>query len=261
MSGAGGAFNYNQSRQKSESQSSSSPLTAKEMQPYWQQLNRNSGKRLNVFAKNGTPETDYKGVDNPTQYFSADFSYAPLARDLSYQPVSDNQLKSLGGAGATRELAADRAHKQALEQNFADAGLTLAQRQRSNQLENQDYAANRDAIAREVEAAITQAALQQAQSSQAGRQAQAGFDAGQWATELDARRAAAQQQQDLAGFLQSESGKQYQAAAANAGLTRDDMLALAQIYFEGKGQKSISGSKASGNSFGFGGSANVDVGA
>lgn len=242
----------NSSTSRASSSSNSGPLSAGDVNSYWRTLNKDSGGRLNTFATQGTQPVNYSGVSSPQQYFSTDLSYKPQTADLTYHPVSDTQIKALGGAGATRGYEATRARKQAIDEIAADSGLTLAQRQRSTQLTDQDYADRQDAIAKEAEAALTGAALTQAQSDQSGRQAQAGFDADQWIREFQGRQAQAQQNQQLAGFLQSEAGQKYQAAAQNAGLTREDMLALAQIYFGGKGQTSSSTSTQKSSSSGGG---------
>ena len=104
---------------------------------------------------------------------------------------------------------------------------------------------------------------------QAGRQAQATFNADQWARELAARQGAAdfmageakadqagraataEQQQSLAAFLQSEAGKKFEADTQNAGLKREDIAALAQIYAMFKGQKSMSSGSSRSDSFSF----------
>jgi len=266
------------SKSKQSSYSESNPLTAGQVNKYWNKLNSDTGGRLDTFAKTGTSPVNYTGVDNPAQYFSTDLTYKPQTADLGfdktqadigYHGISDAQIQALGGLGATRSLQNSQARQEAVSQIAADAGLTLAQRQRSTQLTDRDYADRADAIAKESEAAMTQAAMDRAAQDQAGRQAQATFDSGQnqldqqgrqaqatfdadqWAKELEGRQATAAQEQALAGFLQSEAGKQFEAAMQNAGIGREDMLALAQIYFGGKGQKSTSTSQGSSSAFGF----------
>jgi hypothetical protein len=242
----------NSSSQKSNSVSTSTPLTANQVNRYYRKLNKNSGGRLKDWARSGTEETEYQGVSNASQYFSTDLGYQPRSADVTYQAVSDDRIKALGGLVATRNLQNQKARQQAIDEITGDAGLTLAQRQRSTQLTDRDYADRQDAIAKEIEGQITQAALEQAQADQAGRMAQAGFDADQWMREYEGRQNQAGQSQALAAFLQSEAGRDYEARARNAGLKREDLLALAEIYFGGKGDITTSSSNSRGSSAGGG---------
>jgi hypothetical protein len=243
-------------------------------------------------------DLSYKPMSRDVTYrpVSADLSYAPRSADLTYKSVSDAQIKELGGLGATRELQNRQARQQAIDEITADPSLTLAARQRSTQLSDRDYADRQDAIAQEVEAQITQAALEQAArdqagrvdqagfdaeqwaqelaarqfgaefdagqaaQEQAGRQAQAGFDAEEWAREFAGRQAQAGQSQALADFLQTEVGRRFEAEAKNAGLAREDMLALAQIFFAGKGQRSTSESSSKSSSLGLQAQSQASVG-
>jgi hypothetical protein len=262
MSG-GGSFGTSSSKQKS--QSSSAPLNPDQVAGYFKKLDdqtggsdiygsvevpvygkkarligtrteqrvigRNPG-RLEQFAQQGTPSVDYQAVD-PAGYFDT---------DVTYRPVSDEQLRNLGGAGATRELSARRARQQAIEELTADPSLTTFQRQRTRQLTDRDYSDALDAIGKETEAALTSAALEQALREQAGRAA------------------TADQKQRQAAFLQTERGRQYDAAVRNADLTREDLLALAEIFFGGKGQVSQSTSKGKSSSLNFSGYGGVGAG-
>jgi hypothetical protein len=217
-------------------------LDAKAQLGYLQQLDRYTGGkkgrpgRIKQFATQGTQTTQRQGVDP-----SAAFAYKPLNADVGYKSVSPEQLKALGGAGATREMSADRTYQRLLDQVGADPSMSLYQRDVSRKDATRDLADSRDAISKESEAALTSAALAQAQADQAGRSNQAEFDAGQAAKELAAR-------QGKAGFQQLEADKQYAAGVANNALAKDDLNTLAQMYALGKGQVSQATSSSSSDS-------------
>lgn len=160
---------------KSKSKSSSAPLSPQQVAGYFQQLDRLVGGRLGEFATGGTPATPYEGL-------------------------TTEQLRALGGAGATRESAAERARRQAIEEIAADPSLTTFQRTRARQLADQDFADRLDAIARETEAG-------------------------------------------LAEMASEEARRRYEADRLNAALTREDLEALANIFFGGRGQTSSSTSR------------------
>ena len=103
------------------------------MQQYFSQINANSGGRLNSFAVNGTPA-------------------------VNYAPLTAEELRSLGGAGATRIASAERQQGQATERINADPSLSVFQKQRALQLTGQDASSNIDAINKETEAMIAQLA-------------------------------------------------------------------------------------------------------
>lgn len=158
-------------KSESESQQSSSnesrPLSADEVAAYFNKLNDLSGGRLDTFAKTGTT------------------------------PLTEEQLKAIGGAGATRTRQAEQARREALDKILADPSLSLPQRQRATQLSEGDYADRLDAISKETEAAMTNL------------------------------------------------------AAGQAALPREDLHALAQIFFGGKGQRSTGSSSGSSDSSSF----------
>ena len=208
-------FNSSSSNGKDWNQSNSwsAPLSAKAQGRYWNWLDKKTGGDLNQFALEGTQPVNYGGVANPAQFFS---------RDVGYRGPSDDQLKALGGLGATRLDMADKQYKKLVDENNADAGMTLAQRQRSNQLVNQDYSSQRDAISKETEAAITQAAFERAAQDMAGRGNQSQLDA------------------ELAKFLQGEGDRNYAAELANSQLPMQRFQGLSDIYAKGKGQKQAS---------------------
>lgn len=218
------------SKSKSYGYQESNPLTPDELGAYYAKLNQLTGNKLGAQSGIITEPTEYKELN-------ADLTYRPSQwQDLNYKPVSDAQIKNLGGAGATRQLAAQQGRQQAIEQLLADPSLSIYQRQRSNQLINRDYSSQSDAIAKEVEAALAGAALQQAQADQQGRVSQA---------ELEQQARAAQ-----AMFSAGQHTQDYQARLANSMIPRGDLALLADIFFAGKGQRSKgenwSSSKSSG---------------
>ena len=174
--GGGSSKSKNSSHQTSES----SPLTPEEVRGYYDMLDGLTGGRLNTFANQGT---------------------APV----NYAPLTEGQLRAIGGAGETRRNALNRTYNDQQDQINDDSSLTVAQRTRANQLATNEYSDSLDAINKEVEA--TMAAL-----------------SGQ------------------------EQMNAYNASVRNANLTRDDLNAIANIFFGGKGQKSKSEGSSSGSS-------------
>jgi hypothetical protein len=189
----------------SEGHQTSNPLTGEDLKGYFYALNDMTGAsptkggRLSDLAWYGTPKTDYNAVN----------------ADLTYKPVSNDQIKNLGGAGATRTLNADRNFQTTMDQTLADPRLSVFQGAYAKQLAGREHQDNTDAIAKEAEAALTGAALAQASQDMSGRQAQGSFNADQ-------------------------AAKVYQANLANNALSKEDLAMLAQIFFAGKGQTSKS---------------------
>lgn len=202
-----------------QSNSWSAPLSARSQGRYWNWLDKKTGGGLNQFALEGPQTVNYGGVANPAQFFS---------RDVTYQGPTDAQIRALGGMGASREDAANKQYQKIVNENNADAGMTLAQRQRSNQLVNQDYTSQVDAIKKETEVGITQAAFERAQQDAAGRMNQSQLD------------------QALAQFMQGEGDRGYAAALANSQLPMQRFQGLSDIYAKGKGQKQASSSTGMG---------------
>lgn len=122
---------------KNKSSSSSKPLTAAELDSYYQQINANSGGRLDDWARQGTAETQY-------------------------QALTGDQLRSLGGAGETRRAALLQSRRQAMEELDADPTLTAAGRVRARQLTDRGYTEKLDGVNQETEALLTQLAQAQA---------------------------------------------------------------------------------------------------
>lgn len=252
----------NSSSGKSTSSGTSRPLNVNELNAYWRNADKMTGGRykngkqkeagrLATWANQGTAQTQYTPLQSG-QYFNNELSYAPVQADLTYRPVGNDQIRALGGAGATRELNAQRARQMALDEMTADPTLTVAQRQRSSQMTNRDYTDMLDAIGKESEASLTQALLQQAAADQAGRQAQAGFTADQAAQVFAARQAAAQQMQQAGAFDAQQNQLALQNATRNADITREDLSMLAEIIRSMQGTKSQQTSTQKQSSSGWG---------
>lgn len=166
------------SKSKSTQESSSTPLDPLQVRGYFDEINNltkggsSSSGRLFDWAQYGTPDTTYAA---PT----------------------DSQIQSLGGLGATRKAEIDRARADAMSQIGSDPTLSVFQAQRARQLANREAGANTDAVAKETEAAILDAAM-------------------------------------------ARADKSFAAGEANAKKRREDLMALAEIFFGGKGQKSTS---------------------
>ncbi len=126
----------------------SEPIKPLEVRSYYDTVNDLSGGRLNTFATTGTPVTTYNA---PT----------------------DKQLFDLGGLGATRRRDIERSRMTALDELKADPSLSTFQAQRARQLTNQDAASSIDALDDEIEAAITQIAMQRADREYAADSANA----------------------------------------------------------------------------------------
>lgn len=157
----------------SSSKSSSKPLTPTQVQGYYNQLDANTGGRLADFAMNGTQPTQYTPIGAPERVTApsmtaASLGYQPtdvasqlkapggsVAARVKYNALSPEQVTALGGLGALREQMARRQNAQTLAQYAADPSLSVYQRLRANQLENQNLSGTLDALAQEREAGIT----------------------------------------------------------------------------------------------------------
>ena len=245
-----GQSSSNSSNNLQQSTASSSPLTNDELASYFDKLNQLSGGNLSTYAKNGTAQTDYTPLQSDVTYKapsndvtykapSADLSYQPVSQDVTYHGVSNDQLKALGGAGATRQVSNDRALQNSLDQIEADPRQSVFQSGYSRLQANREYQTNADAISKEVESALTNAALSQASSDQSGRAAQGSFDTTQAQNTQSGK-------QSQASLNADQLYKVYQALVANRALSSTDLANLAQMFFSGKGQKTSS------NSWGFG---------
>ncbi len=146
---------------------------------HWENTQGQPG-RLSTFAQQGTPAVDY-------------------------QALTQEDIKALGGLGATRMSQVDEARRQAAAELAADPSMTLYQRQRATQMNNRDTNDRMDAILKETEAAI-------------------------------------------ATMAQEEARRQYESDVNKAKLTREDLEALANIFYGGMGN--TSSSKSSGFNLG-----------
>lgn len=182
---------------KSRTRSDARGINPDELTEYFTRQNELSGGRLNQFAKQGTGETEYGG---------ANFTNA------NYTAARPRDIKALGGLGATQLSSIATERQQGRQETAADPSLSIFQRQRSNQLSEQDLDARADAIRKETEAQIGALA-----AGEAARKT--GFSADQ-----AARRT---------GFSADEAGRKYQADVANRQLTREDLATLADIFFGG----------------------------
>lgn len=166
---------------KSESRSDARGINPAELEEYFTKQNELSGGRLNLFATQGTAATPYGGAN--------------------YSATRPRDIKALGGLGATQLNSIRQERQQGRQETAADPSLSIFQRQRTNQLSEQDLDARAAAIRKETEAQI--GALT---ASEAARRTD---------------------------FSSDEAGRKYQAGVANRALTRDDLAALADIFFGG----------------------------
>lgn len=80
---------------------------------------------------------------------------------VSYDQLTAQQLRAMGGAGATRELGAQRVRDDAMQRVTADPRLSQFQAQYAGQQADRDYWAAMDAIRKESEAGLTSLAASQ----------------------------------------------------------------------------------------------------
>ncbi len=122
----------------SSSEQSSRVSTPEELQRYFDQLNQTSGGRLGGFATQGTA---------PTQY----------------NALSQQQLQNIGGAGATRQASIDQSLTDQQDQINSNNSMTYAQRNQASQQATENAMTQKDAINKEVEAAMSGLASQENQ--------------------------------------------------------------------------------------------------
>lgn len=137
---------------ESSSSTTSRPTTSKELEEYFASLNQLTGGKLGNFATSGTAPTDYN-------------------------QLTQEQLQAIGGAGATRQQALDTSFQKQQEQINSDASLTYAQRAQAQQDATTGYTQQSDAINKEVEAAMTGLASQEAMREYQAKLANAGLTA------------------------------------------------------------------------------------
>ena len=122
----------------SSSSQSSRPTTPEELQAYFDKLDKTAGGRLGQFATQGTA---------PTQY----------------NALTQQQLQDIGGAGATRQASIDQSLSDQRDQINSNNSMTYAQRNQANQQATENAMTQKDAINKEVEAAMTGLASQENQ--------------------------------------------------------------------------------------------------
>lgn len=120
------------------SSQSSRPTSPEELQRYFNQLDQASGGRMGAWATQGT---------EPTQY----------------NALTQGQLQNIGGAGATRQTAIDQSLTDQQDQINSNNSMTYAQRNQANQQATENAMTQKDAINKEVEAAMTGLASQENQ--------------------------------------------------------------------------------------------------
>ena len=147
MSIGGGSNEGSQS-----SNSTSRPTTPEELQAYFNNLNSLSGGQMGSWAQNGTAPTDYNAL-------------------------SQAQLQAIGGAGATRQAGVDQALADQQDQINRNSSLTYAQSQQAGQKAVETAMTQKDAINKEVEAAMTGLASQEAMRKYQADVANAGLTA------------------------------------------------------------------------------------
>lgn len=135
---------------ESSSQQESRPTTPEELQGYFNNLNQLSGGKLGGWAQTGTAQTHYN-------------------------PLTQAQMEAIGGAGATRQAEVDLSLAEQQEQIASNSALTYAQSQQANQKAMDNALTRKDAINKEVEAAMTGLASQEAMRAYQANLANAGL--------------------------------------------------------------------------------------
>lgn len=229
-----------------DSQSSSRPSSADELQQYWDRVNTITGGGLGQFATDGTAPVSYTPISEG-QIRTANYS-GLTDKDIAatgYEALAPERVQALGGLGATRKADAARARSRALEEVAADPNFSVAQKFRATQLTDEDYNARSDAIARETEAAITGFMSEEQKRKYDSANSQAGLKSEEARRRYDADRLNAEQ---INSTMSTERQRAYQAMLDNAKLSQKDLEILAEIFFGGKGNYSQASSDA--DSFG-----------
>lgn len=112
---------------KSKSKQSSTVLDPDQVASYFSKINDISGGQLNSFAEG----------------------------DDSYQGATTDEIKALGGLGATRINQLTQNRDRVNKEYGSDASLSVLQKLRAKQLNNDSANSSLDAINKETEAAIT----------------------------------------------------------------------------------------------------------
>ena len=137
---------------ESSGEQSSRPTTPEELDAYFNSLNQLSGGRLGTWGTQGTQAT-------------------------YYDPLTQQQLQAIGGAGATRTNALNESLENQQDQINRNASMTYAQQSQANQNAMDSYNQQADAINKEVEAAMTGLASQEAMRKYQADLANAGLTA------------------------------------------------------------------------------------
>ncbi len=140
----GGGSNESSSKQESR------PSTPEELQGFFNNLNQLSGGKLGGWATTGTAQTQYN-------------------------PLSQAQLEAIGGAGSTRQAEIDLALADQQDKIASNTALTYAQQQQANQKAYETALTQKDAINKEVEAAMTGLASQESLRAYQANLANAGL--------------------------------------------------------------------------------------
>lgn len=185
--------------------SSSNTSTPDDLRGYWEAMNAVSSGAMDEWAQGGTAPVTYDTIDENQ------------VRTADYEGLTADQVRAVGGMGATRKNEAEQARRRALEEAAADPNLSVAQRARVSQLTDQDYSARADAIAKETEAALTGLL-----SQETGRAYQAD-------------RANADQ---VNSVMSEERKRIYNALLNNAQLSLKDKELFGQLFYGGKGTSS-----------------------
>ncbi len=122
----------------SKSDQSSRVSTPEELQAYFSQLDKTTGGQLGQLASDGTA---------PTQY----------------NALTQQQLQNVGGAGATRQAGIDQSLSDQQNQINSNNTMTYAQRNQANQQASENAMTQKDAVNKEVEAAMSGLASQENQ--------------------------------------------------------------------------------------------------
>lgn len=226
---------------KSKQSSSSAPLTADQVATYYNKVNEFSGNRLDGYAKTGTQATNYTPVDRADLIKPGTVT----AQNVSYNAPSADNIKALGGLGSSRAAEIERMRQAGRSETAADPSLSVFQKTRVNQLSDQESQDRLDAIKKETEAAISQMVAESAGRDLTAQTTNAGNNLNAQATNADNAIRAGSRNLDT---LDKNAQNKYIADAANASLTREDLDALARIFFGGAGNTSSS----SGRSFNLG---------
>lgn len=222
---------------KSKQSSSSAPLTANQVATYYGKVDELSGGALDDYAKRGTAATAYTPVSRADLVKPGTVN----AQTVAYNAPTADNVKALGGLGATRAAEIERMRQSGRSETAADPSLSVFQKTRVNQLSDQDSQDRLDAIKKETEAAIAGMVSESAGRDLTAQTTNAGNNLNAQATNADNTIRAGSRNLDT---LDNDARNKYIADAANASLTREDLDALARIFFGGAGNSSSSSGRS-----------------